>query len=42
MVIISNLAVGGIIIPYGKADNTVEIRHYGFKGCKSRYCKHAK
>ena len=34
MVIISNMAIGGVIIPYRKADNTVEIRHYGFKGWK--------
>ena len=34
MVIISNLAIGGLIILYRKADNTVKIRHYGFKGDK--------
>ena len=34
MVIISNVTIGGAIIPYRKADNTVKIRHYGFKGHK--------
>ena len=37
MVIISNLSIGGVIIPYRKADNTAKIRHYGFKGHKSCY-----
>ena len=31
MVIILNLAIGGAIIPYRKADDTAKIRHYAFQ-----------
>ena len=37
MVIISNFDGGGVIILCRKADNTVEITHYGFKGHKGCY-----
>ena len=42
MAIISNVTIGGVLIPNREADNTVEIRYYGFKGCKSCYYRHDK
>ena len=43
MVIISNATIGGIIIPNiisnRKVDSITEIRHYGFKGHNSCYCR---
>ena len=41
-VVISNVTIGSVIIPNREADNTVEIRYYGFKMCKSCYYRHDK
>ena len=42
MVIISNVTIGGVIMPNREADNIVEIRHHGFKGSKCCYYRHDK